>query len=582
MKKNPLISKRLAEGIILLFVTTSIIPSLPANISNDVAIFTPVQLIINNDGSGNPTDKNVNVPAYTPDSGITPTLTINFTIVGSNSSENTAYYGDDSWEDWKNITVYGDILYPVDYTTLYHVGTMGDWNCCVTPTQPGGVIALRIDWPGNGSAIDYIQIVNGTFINPSVDSFSWGLDFKIIVTIRDMDMAPIKNAKVYLIWEEDDYEFNETEGNNKVGNGLNGEYWFWIQREDQGDLPPKNITFAAQWYAGFWGYTKVMMERPNNPPLVFVDDDYNSSTPGWGYNHFSTVQKGIDAVEKNGTVLVSNGTYSENIIVNNSLHLLGENKNSTIIYGTGNGTGVNITDNNVTIRGFTIQNYTQGNGIIIASNMNRITDNIISGNMFGIGTYYSGNPYTPAYLNNGHNTIANNRIIDNVGGGIGISGSNNSIVRNSIAQSKFGIMLAIAESTNISQNTVSGNDIGIMTALSYDNMIYQNNISSNENLGVVEFCTSFTTIRQNNFIGNGKNAYFNQPILTRIRILKNILHIPISQSVWDHNYWDRPRILPYMIPGLISLIRGPITDAPYIFNYFQIDWHPAKEPYNIP
>jgi parallel beta-helix repeat protein len=234
------------------------------------------------------------------------------------------------------------------------------------------------------------------------------------------------------------------------------------------------------------------------------------------------------------------------------------------------------------IRGFTIQNSSEGSGILISSNNNRITNNIISNNRFGIGTYY-GNPFEPpAFPGSGYNTITNNLIIRNEGCGIVLSGKNNDVYDNIISQGEYGIMLAIAINNTLSNNSISENENGIFIAASYNNVIYRNNISHNEKLGVSNFCTSSDSILQNNFIGNGQNAYFNQPILTRIRILKNILHIPIRRSVWDHNYWDRPRILPYMIPGLISLIRGPIIDAPYIFDYFQIDWHPSQEPYDIP
>jgi parallel beta-helix repeat protein len=566
--------------IILLFAGLTINPALPASSSKNAPMNEEVDLIINDDGSGDPIDNEVDVPSYTPDSGITPTLTINFTIVGTNSSEPTAFYGDDPWEDWKNITVTGDILYPINDMTLHHVGSEGGWNCYVTPTKPGGAIILSIDWPGNGSATETLQIVNGTFVRPAVDSFPWGLDFEIIVTITDMDGSAIKNAKVYLIWEEDDYEFNETEGNNKIGNGANGEYWFWIRQEDQGDLPPKNITFAAQWYGDFWGYAKVMMERPNNPSLVFVDDDYNSSTAGWDYNHFNTIQDGTNAVETNGTVLVSNGTYAENILINKSLDLLGENKNTTRILGTGNGTGVNITANNVTISGFTIQNYTNGYGIIIASSMNRITNNIISDTIGGIVIFW--NPFEPTYPNNGFNMVTENLLIRNEGVGIVVSGKNNSILHNSISQSEYGIMVGIAESNNISQNHISDNDNGIVIMTSYDTMIYQNTISKNLELGLFDFCTSSTIIRQNNFIENGHHAYFHQAVLLRLRFFKNYFDFPITRSIWDGNYWEKPRILPYPIPGLVSLNRGFVNEPPYRFNFFQVDWHPAQESYDIP
>lgn len=578
-----MIRKCLVNGIILLFVGLTISLVMPVSFSRNASIFEPLSLIINDDGSGDPTDKEVNVPSYVPDSGITPTLTINFTIVGTNSSENTAFYGDDPWEDWKNISVTGDILYPVDDKTLYHVGTKGDWNCYVTPTKHGGDIVLSIDWPGNGSATDIIQIINGTFVRPRVDSFPWGLDCNITVTITDMDGSPIKFAKVYLIWEEDDDEFNETEGNNKPGNGLNGEYTFWIRREDQEGLPQKNITIAAQDYPAsfYWGYAKILMERPNNPPFVYVDDDYNSSTPGWGYNHFNIIQNGINVVDTNGTVLVYNGTYSENIIVNKSLYLFGENKDSTIIHGNGNGSGVNITENNVTISGFTIQNYTNGYGIIIASNMNRIMNNIISENIGGIVIFY-GDPFEPTTLSNGYNIITGNHLTRNEGFGIVVSGKNNIILHNSISLSEYGIMVEIAESNDISQNSITDNDNGIVILASYSTMIYQNTISQNEEIGVFDFCTSSTIIRQNNFIGNGRHAYFHQAISIRIRFFKTYFDFPITRSIWEENYWEKPRIMPYLIPGLISIARGFVTDPPYRFNFFQIDMNPAKEPYDIP
>jgi len=59
------------------------------------------------------------------------------------------------------------------------------------------------------------------------------------------------------------------------------------------------------------------------PPEVWVDDDYNSSTPGWDYDHFAKIQDGIDAVTAGGIVHVASGTYNEQIIINKSLILQG-------------------------------------------------------------------------------------------------------------------------------------------------------------------------------------------------------------------------------------------------------------------
>jgi hypothetical protein len=66
------------------------------------------------------------------------------------------------------------------------------------------------------------------------------------------------------------------------------------------------------------------------PAIVYVDDDYNSSTPGWQYDHFDMIQDGVDAVAENGTVYVYNGTYYEIISISKpGLKLIVEDKNTT-------------------------------------------------------------------------------------------------------------------------------------------------------------------------------------------------------------------------------------------------------------
>lgn len=101
MENYPQLSKAMALSIILLFTEVTISPVLSTSALKNAPIYEQVDLIINDDGSGDPTDNTVDIPAYVPDSGITPTLTINFTIVGTNISTPTAFYGDDPWEDWK-------------------------------------------------------------------------------------------------------------------------------------------------------------------------------------------------------------------------------------------------------------------------------------------------------------------------------------------------------------------------------------------------------------------------------------------------------------------------------------------------
>jgi len=67
--------------------------------------------------------------------------------------------------------------------------------------------------------------------------------------------------------------------------------------------------------------------------IVYVDDDYDSNTLGWGIDHFNKIQDGINTVKSNGLINVYNGEYFEHIIVTNPLQIIGENKDLTIIDG---------------------------------------------------------------------------------------------------------------------------------------------------------------------------------------------------------------------------------------------------------
>lgn len=51
--------------------------------------------------------------------------------------------------------------------------------------------------------------------------------------------------------------------------------------------------------------------RTNGEPVVWVDDDFDGSTTGWGVDHFATINDGILGVSDGGTVNVYPGAYVE-------------------------------------------------------------------------------------------------------------------------------------------------------------------------------------------------------------------------------------------------------------------------------
>jgi nitrous oxidase accessory protein NosD len=86
-------------------------------------------------------------------------------------------------------------------------------------------------------------------------------------------------------------------------------------------------------------------------PLVgrrwVVDDDLPAD--------FHTIQEAIDAASGGDTIFVRSGTYTENVTVNKSVSLIGENATRTIIASQTDGKVVMVTAFAVTIEGFTVQ-----------------------------------------------------------------------------------------------------------------------------------------------------------------------------------------------------------------------------------
>jgi hypothetical protein len=288
----------------------------------------PVQLIIASDGSGTPTDKKVEVPAY-PGLGSAGTINIKFNIYGTRIADKfgMAYYGDDLYEDSDNITVAGDILYPADAVYNNDISHLGQWTATVTPTKPGGTITITIDWPGdnNGTASQTISIVNGTSVTSAVNTFTVGADYNLTITVKDMDAAPVKNAYVYLMWEDQllNPEFNDTIGDNSVGNGRDGQYTFWIKPHNKDattpGIAPQNITVAAQWYSHYWGYTKVIMDRNHNlqvnitPITAYAGDsvEYDITVALVGGGHPDKTGLSVALYNKTGDLVTGQDEWSK-------------------------------------------------------------------------------------------------------------------------------------------------------------------------------------------------------------------------------------------------------------------------------
>ncbi|OYT61640.1 hypothetical protein B6U81_02565 [Thermoplasmatales archaeon ex4484_30] len=153
------------------------------------------------------------------------------------------------------------------------------------------------------------------------------------------------------------------------------------------------------------------MNAEDSPSVVYVDDNFNESTPGWQIDHFNKIQDGLNGVEDNGTVYVYEGIYNENIVVDKTVELIGKNKpivvgtiqimaNDSIIknfelVGNLTNTGILLNATNCIIHGCTIYNFSYGMKIL--SNNNTITQCNFINNSYGINASGSENKI---FLNN--------------------------------------------------------------------------------------------------------------------------------------------------------------------------------------
>lgn len=169
-------------------------------------------------------------------------------------------------------------------------------------------------------------------------------------------------------------------------------------------------------------------ESFNLADTIIVPDDYEK------------IQDAIDSSRNGDTIFIKNGTYYENLIIEKSIKLIGEDKNFTIIDGIQNNSVIKILKSKVFINDLTIQNSSNSYeyaGIEISSSNNYIVRNIIKNNKYGILSFDDNNTIMYNFLNNNQNDS------------ILINSRDNVVYRNDIKNNNGGIFLKINATNNI-------------------------------------------------------------------------------------------------------------------------------------
>jgi hypothetical protein len=320
----------------------------------------------------------------------------------------------------------------------------------------------------------------------------------------------------------------------------------------------------------------------NSSETIVVPDDY------------PTIRAAVNNATAGDTILVKSGVYYENVLVNKSLMLMGEDSQTTIVIGTGGvgrgqSTVFTLAADHVEIRGFTIEslNYSTSSycatGISVEGDGCTITGNNICNTYYGI--FCSVQSLT---------TISGNNITGNFKDGVRfIGGSLNKISENNIVgNAKSGIAME-GYSNTISRNTITNNNIGIGAGFSYS-LVFGNTLTGNGEAGLY-FAGSNNTICAN-AISESKwgiyfTSYFAAPNGNKFyhnNLADNSGNVggssPYNIQLWDNgfpdggNYWSDYKTA---YPDAAEVDSSGIGDTPYVIGANNTDNYPLVSPFDV-
>ncbi len=423
-----------------------------------------------------------------------------------------------------------------------------DWNAL---SQGEKGVTVKIDSNGNGT-FERIIITNNSF-QPLIAEFTFSPENPIIGEKVTLDASTSFDLGGGVI-KKYCWEFY---------NAANQDPFYVIEGHDKKIISYSftsdgiyRVRLTVTDDEGEYSYTEssITIKEPIKEPVFYVPDDYPS------------IQAAVDAANAGDTIIVRDGTYTENVDIDKSITLKSSSGNpgNTIVQAANPNDHVfEITADHVNISGFTVTN---ANGIRNAGiylyyvNHCNISNNICLNSQNGICLYSSVN-----------NNIINNICSDNYDGIFILESNNNLLLNNTCLNNFDGVRLFGFNSNNdITSNRCLHNTIGICLEYSSENNTVNNNSAKLNTYGIYLDSNS-NIIKENNCVGNNKgfwaynssrnvlinnNALNNNDGICLVyasnnniylnNFMNNICNINSSKST---NIWNSPKKITYTYNG---------------------------------
>jgi parallel beta-helix repeat protein len=205
-----------------------------------------------------------------------------------------------------------------------------------------------------------------------------------------------------------------------------------------------------------------------------------------------TIQGAINNASSGDVIFVHKGTYYEDIVLNKSVSLIGEDRDLTVIYGS-RAQGITyvifLIASGASVKDFTLRKNSLsllGSGMLVGSVGNVILHNRIE------------DSYNGFMIQSSNNNLVSDNIISNNTNGFTLSTSSNNVFSdNVVSDNNVGMDLQSSNNNLFSGNILYNNAMGINLYLSGDNNIFHHNNFNNTVQLSSDSTTSFNVWSRN-------------------------------------------------------------------------------------